>query len=174
MTTKYNRYLDWQPITDSIDSSKNLTILEFGCGEGTTHLINTFKYVCSYETNSRDRDGKWFNYTQSQNIDKNWAGYFDKSFPNIDIDINKFKSNVLNTIDMSAFDVLFVDPGFKQRAACVIEFAKLLHFKYIFVHDTRTEPLLYEWRLLENMPVQYKLHAEITTGQGTKLWKLTK
>lgn len=168
------KYLDWQPIVKSIENSKDLTILELGCGAGTEYLLSQFKYVYSFETNSRDTDGKWFKYTYEQNINKNWTGYFDKSFPGINIDYNKVVKHVLNTFNISSIDVLFVDPGFAQRAECVVQFANLLHFKYIFVHDTQTEPILYNWPLLQTMPSQYILHDEITSGQGTKLWKLIK
>lgn len=167
-----SRYLDWQPIVDSIEDSKNLTILEFGCGEGTTYLLDKFKYVYSYETNSRDIDGNWFKYTSDQHRGKNWTGYFDDNFPGTSVDILKFKTHVLETVDISSIDVLFVDPGFKERAECVLNFAELFHFKYIFVHDTLTEPELYNWPLLTNMPTRYMLHAEITSGQGCMLWKL--
>ena len=167
-----NKYLDWQPIVNSIENSKDLTILEFGCGAGTSYLLDNFKYVYSYETNSRDSNGTWFKYTSNQNANKNWTGYFDTNYPGVNIDNSKFKSSVLGTVDVLPIDVLFVDPGFAQRAECVLEFAKLLHFKYIFVHDTQTEPNLYNWPLLSSMPKQYKLHAEITSGQGCKLWKL--
>jgi hypothetical protein len=170
----YSKYLDWQPIVNSIDNSRELTILELGCGEGTLFLLDRFKFVYSYETNSRDLEGTWFKYTSDQNSNKNWKGYFDNTFPGIDIDCKKFKENVLNTIDISSIDVLFVDPGFAPRAECLLEFANLLHFKYIFVHDTETEPNLYNWSLLNMIPEQYTLHDKITTGQGTKLWKLNK
>jgi hypothetical protein len=167
-----NKYLDWHPIIKSIDNSKSLNILEFGCGAGTSYLVDNFKFVYSFETNSRDRDGRWFDYTSKQNINKNWKGYFNNTFPGISINCNEFKNAVLNTIDISNIDVLFVDPGFANRAECVLEFAKLLHFKYIFTHDTLTEPKLYGWHLLSNITSEYELHSEITTGQGTKLWKL--
>lgn len=170
--TVNDKYIDWQPIIDSIENSKELTILELGCGAGTSYLLDTFKYVYSYETNSRDSDGTWFEYASKKNANKNWTGYFDKNYPVINIDISKFKKSVLGTFDISTIDVLFVDPGFAQRAECVLKFAKLLHFKYIFVHDTQTEPTLYNWPLLSSMPKQYKLHAEIVSGQGCKLWKL--
>jgi hypothetical protein len=167
-----NKYLDWQPIVNSIANSNELTILEFGCGAGTAFLLDKFKFVYSYETNSRDLKGDWFRYTANQNSGKNWKGYFDTDFPGINVDCVKFKENVLKTIDISDIDVLFVDPGFAQRAACMLEFANLLHFKYMFVHDTQTEPRLYNWPLLNSMPSQYTLHDEIITGQGVKLWKL--
>jgi len=138
-----NRYLDWQLIVNSIENSKDLTILEFGCGEGTSYLLNNFKHVYSYETNSRDIDGTWFKYTSDQNSNKNWTGYFDNSFPDIHVDTNRFKMQVLNTIDISPIDVLFVDPGFAERAECLLHFANLLHFKYIFVHDTEKDHNLY-------------------------------
>ena len=168
-----DRYLDWEPILNSIENIEDLTVLELGCGLGTSQLLNKFKFVYSFETNSRDIDGKWFDYVSEQHVNNsNWKGYYNTNFPGININVNKFKNEVLDTIDISAIDVLFVDTGFAQRAQCVLEFANLLHFKYIFVHDTMTEPLLYEWKLLENMPSNYSLHAEIVSGQGTKLWKL--
>ncbi len=169
-----NKYLDWQPVLEFIDNSKSLSILELGCGAGTSYLVDKFKFVYSFETNSRDVTGKWFDYTSKQNLGKNWKGYFDNTFPGININIDKFYDKVINTVDIPSIDVLFVDPGFANRAECAIKFANTFHFKYIFVHDTLTQPDLYNWQLLEKMPAQYMLHTEINQGQGTKLWKLNK
>jgi hypothetical protein len=169
-----NKYLDWFPIIDSIDNHKNLVILELGCGRGTLYLLDKFKYVYSYETNSRDIDGNWFKSTYKQCKDKNWTGYFDSNYPGIKINVNEFKNSVLSTVDISLIDVLFIDPGFADRAKCAVEFTKLLHFKYIFVHDTNTFPEIYNWQLLNNIPIEYKLHTEIKNNQGTKLFKLSK
>jgi hypothetical protein len=166
-----NRYLDWIPILDYIDNKQQLTILELGCGQGTSILTNQFKFVYSYETNSRDIDGKWFDLTLEHNKSKQWQGYFDNQFPSIFINVNSLMKKIINTVNINDIDVVFVDPGFANRAECVLEFMKL-NVPYIFTHDTETQPELYNWGLLKHIPNTYTLHASITSGQGTRLWKL--
>jgi len=169
-----NKYIDWQPITNEIARSSELTILELGCGMGTAHLINSFKFVYSYETNTRDTDGHWFKLTEQKHMNKNWIGFFDTEFPNIkqNVNITKLISNISKKIDLNIIDVVFIDPGFKNRAECVLEFANMNKFQYIFTHDTNVDSDLYEWHLLKKMPTTYKLHKHINIGQGTTLWKM--
>jgi hypothetical protein len=168
-----NKYIDWQPITNKINDSNKLTILELGCGVGTSHLLEHFKFVYSYETNTRDTDGRWFNLTEQQHKNKNWIGFFDQEFPDIkqNVNVSKLIYNISKQIDLDLIDVVFIDPGFKNRAECVVEFACLNKFEYIFTHDTNTEPELYNWAYLKKMPNTYRLYAHINTGQGTMLWK---
>ena len=168
-----SHYVDWQPIIDDIDNSDELTILELGCGSGTSFLTDRFKFVYSYELNTRDPEGYWFNITKTQLETKNWLGFFDTDFykHTVHVDISKLINNIESNIDLNSINVLFVDPGFNNRAECVLEFAAMNKFQYIFTHDTNTHPEQYGWELLQSMPSTYELHSRINTGQGTTLWK---
>jgi SAM-dependent methyltransferase len=156
-----NQYNDWYTITDRIPDTKNLSILELGCGLGTQHLLDKFKFVYSYETNTRDPNKRWFNMAQDTYSNKNWKGYFDDNFPTSPVDINLLVSGIKKFVDLDSVDVIFIDPGFHNRAECVLYFARMLKHRYIFVHDTLTEPTAYNWALLANMPEQYKLIHEL-------------
>ena len=168
-----NKYIDWQPIIEYIPDSYKLVILELGCGIGTKFLIDKFKFVYSYETNTRDLQGHWFNLSREAYKNLSWEGFFDTRFPDIksNVDITMLMAGIKNFVDLDLIDVIFIDPGFKNRAACVIEFANMKKYKYIFTHDTNTHLDLYDWPLLEKIPNCYSLYASIG-GQGTKLWKL--
>ncbi len=167
-----SRYIDWQPIVAQMEKSNELTILELGCGAGTAFLIDNFKYVYSYETNTRDVTGRWFELTKQQHQNKNWKGFFDTTLgPNHTVDISTLIHNIKNNINLDLIDVVFVDPGFRNRAECVLEFARMNKFQYIFTHDTSVDSNVYGWKLLEHMPTTYKICSRITSGQGTTLWK---
>jgi len=168
-----NRYIDWQPIVAHITNAHELTILELGCGSGTKFLLDKFKFVYSYEANTRDTNGNWFKASEEEYKNLQWKGFFDTRFPNVraDVSIADLISGIKEFVDLNLIDVIFVDPGFKNRAEAVVAFANMEKYKYIFTHDTNTEPSLYNWPLLDTMPSCYTLHAKVE-GQGTKLWKL--
>jgi hypothetical protein len=172
--SKQDRYTDWLPILKDIPNINDKVILELGCGSGTKYLVDNFKYVYSYETNSRDVDGTWFTLTSSQNKSTNkWDGMFTTSFKTEKshiTDLNGLYNEVNEFVNFyKDIDVVFVDPGFAQRAECVLYFMKH-EIEYIFTHDTNTEPELYNWKLLNTTP-GYSLVGEIKTGQGVKLYK---
>jgi hypothetical protein len=169
-----NRYIDWVPILDDIENKNEKTILELGCGMGTAYLVDNFKSVYSFETNSRDIDGKWFSMTQEQHKDKpNWKGMFSTNYPakkghisNLDelfIELDSF-------VNLNDIDVVFVDPGFFERALCVNYFADK-GINEIFTHDVNYQGNLYGWKLLENITDRYKIKAQIKKGQGTILYE---
>jgi len=168
-----SRYIDWRPILNSIPDTEQKTILELGCGSGTKYLVKSFKHVYSYETNSRDPNGDWFNVTHKENTPSNkWDGKFVTEFSTIKshiTDLPVLLKDILQFVSLNKIDVVFVDPGFAQRAECVLFFMKH-NVPYIFTHDTNTEPNLYNWKLLHNTP-NYSLIEEIKTGQGTQLYK---
>jgi hypothetical protein len=168
-----DKYIDWHPILNHITNSHELTILELGCGTGTAFLLDKFKFVYSYETNTRDNDGIWFKSSMNAYKDRNWQGFFDTSWPSVqkDVDITELITSISQCIDLDSIDVVFIDPGFKNRAECVLAFANTKKYKYIFTHDTNTQPQLYNWALLNDMPEYYTITATLE-GQGTKLWKL--
>lgn len=177
MGATLENYIDWKPILKYIPNKKDKTILELGCGFGTQFLVNEFKYVYSFETNSKDKKGIWFKKTQEQYKNKNWKGVFSNKFP-----WNKSKPGHINSLDefydevnkfinLSEIDVVFVDPGFFQRAECVKYFASK-DIEYIFVHDVNLAPEIYKWHLLDDIKEKYLLSGEITEGMGTKLFKL--
>ena len=166
-----NRYTDWIDILDHIPDKKNKTILELGCGVGTQNLVDNFKFVYSFETNTRDKDGYWFKQTEATHLNSNWKGFFSKEYPGSPVSIKNFYKDIQKNIDFDTIDVLFVDPGFHNRAECVVYFSNNTNISEIFTHDTNTEPNLYKWDLLNNINSSYTLVASSKNQQGAKLWK---
>ena len=161
-----DRYIDWKDILEFIEGKEDKSILELGCGVGTSILTDSFKSVFSYETNHRDKKGKWFRLTSSQQEEKeNWQGYFESNAKTME----EVKNSIIANCDVKKHSVLFVDPGFHTR----YEIGKLLceyhKFEYVFFHDTNFPE--YDYKLLIKMEDEYELVGEIRTGQGTKLYK---
>ena len=169
-----NPYHDWFPILEHIDNVNEKTILEIGCGSGTSTLVDSFNFVYSYETNTRDKEGKQFNLTKEQNeSSKNWTGFFDQNHGSNPVNISLLYDNIQKVVPLDKIDVLFVDAGFVSRAECIVYFCDRVKINNIIAHDTfARDAHQYNWPLTKKILSDYYVKHEITTGQGTTLWEL--
>jgi hypothetical protein len=132
-------YTDWTNIfTTDIPDKQDLSILEFGLGEGTEYLLDNFKFVYSYELiNTRE----WYDYT----VDK-FSGYDNWKHELVlfqDVDFRDYDPNlpkpvldrISELLDKYKFDVVFVDGDYHVRGDIANFILNTFQPKYVAIHD---------------------------------------
>ena len=165
--------MDWQGIVEAtIPAKKELSILEFGLGDGTEYLLDNFKFVFSHEL---IRSDYWYQKTVDRFKDRtNWKHklvLFD------DIGFKDYDPNLPSTLlyDIQKlmieykFDVVFIDGDYHVRGD-IADFILRIHLpKYLIIHDTN-----FAWledgydRIMLN--TDYYDVVEDKTGEGTKIF----
>jgi hypothetical protein len=162
-------YTDWIELMDSsIENKKELSIIEFGLGDGTEYLLNNFKDVYSYEL--MDTSFWYEEIVPKFKLHENWKhklvlweeiGFkdYDQNLPNL------LLSEINNLFDKHNFDVVFMDGGYHVRGDIVNYIINKFFPKYVVIHDIN---YTYEedgyHRII--LPDNYKIEKN-TTGEGT-------
>jgi len=166
--------MDWQEIVEAtIPAKKELSILEFGLGDGTEYLLDNFKFVYSHEL---IRNDYWYQKTVERFKDrKNWEhqlvlfddiGFVDYN-PNLPADLIK---NIDELMEDYKFDVVFIDGDYHVRGDIANHVFRHMP-RFIIIHDTNFawEEDGYDRMLVNEL---YTKHVS-KVGEGTHIYELT-
>ena len=138
-------YQDWIDIVETTIEEKNkLSILEFGLGEGTKYLLESFKYVYSYELND-DRYPElidWYHVSEKDyGHHKHWGRevnwYNEIGFVDYNPDLPiKLTNRIDELFAKHSFEAVLVD-GVGHCRGDVANYILHKHApKYVVIHDT--------------------------------------
>ena len=129
-------YTDWiELIEKEIPNKKDLSILEFGLGDGTEYLLKNFKNVYSYELMNTSN---WYDITVKKYSDfTNWKHklvlWNEIGFKDYDTNLPK---SLLDDIDSllkdDLYDVVFMDGGYHVRGDIVNVIINKFISKFIY------------------------------------------
>ena len=165
-------YTDWIGLMEStIKNKKELSIIEFGLGDGTKYLLENFKNVYSYELMNT---GFWYDQIVPKfNLHENWD---HKLVLWEEIDFKDYEQNLPNLLlteidelfSKHNFDVVFMDGGYHVRGDIVNYIINKFFPKYIVIHDINYafEEDGYH-RIIK--PDNYKTEKN-TDGEGTMIF----
>lgn len=168
-------YTDWTNIFDTdIPNKKELSIIEFGLGEGTEYLLKNFKHIYSYELiNTRE----WYDYTVNKFSEyKNWdhelvlfseVGFQDYN-PNLPIPV---LNRITELFNKYKFDIAFVDGDYHVRGDIANFILNNFQPKYVAIHDVNFAFLADGYDRI-NLPLNYT-SVTSTIGEGTTIFKKT-
>jgi hypothetical protein len=168
-------YTDWTSIFDTdIPNKKDLSIIEFGLGEGTEYLLKNFKFVYSHELIGTRQ---WYDYTVEKfSKYKNWehelilfneVGFQDYN-PNLpEVILN----HIVDLFETYKFDVVFVDGDYHVRGDIVNFILNKFQPKYVAIHDVNFAFLADGYDRI-NLPSNY-ISTTSTIGEGTTIFKKT-
>ena len=165
-------YTDWTSIFDSdIPNKKDLSIIEFGLGEGTEYLLDNFKFVYSHElVETRD----WYDYTVNKfSKYKNWEhnlilfneiGFVDynPNLPQILLD------GITNLFTKYNFDAAFIDGDYHVRGDIADFILNKFKPKYVAIHDINFAFEIDGYNRI-NLPLEYT-SVTSTIGEGTTIF----
>ena len=167
--------MDWTEHMDrQIGNKKEMSILEFGIGDGTEYLLDNFKFVFSHELSP---DANWYNAITSRFASReNWdhklvlwhkIGFEDYN-PNIP---QALKDDIDTLFETHNFDVVFIDGGYHVRGD-IADYILHKHMPLrVIIHDIT---IAYEedgyGRI--QMPDLYSYEA-YHTGEGTGIFTKT-
>ena len=170
-------YTDWIDIVDSTLKNKNeLSIIEFGLGEGTKYLLDNFKYVYSYELNDNAFPEyiQWWNKSNEDYANyKNWGRelvwYNQIGF--IDYDPNlpaKLTTRIDELFHKQNFDAVLID-GVGHCRGDVANYILNNHVpRYVIIHDTNYNYEVDGYGRI-NLPSVYST-VEYSVGEGTHIF----
>lgn len=132
-------YTDWTNIfTEALPNKKDLSIIEFGLGEGTEYLLENFKFVYSYELiNTRE----WYDYTVEKfSKYKNWEHqlvlFNEVNFVDYDPNLPKpVLDRITDLFTKYKFDMAFVDGDYHVRGDIANFILNTFQPKYVAIHD---------------------------------------
>ncbi len=132
-------YTDWIGIVESsISNKQNLSILEFGLGEGTKYLLDNFRFVYSHELIDNPN---WYHSTiQKLSQYKNWKhelilfddiGFvdYDPNLPQVLLD------GITKLFNEYKFDVVLIDGQYHVRGDIADFILNKFSPKYVIIHD---------------------------------------
>ena len=165
-------YTDWIGLMDKeIPSKKELSIIEFGLGDGTEYLLNNFKTVYSYELMNTS---SWYleaveKYSINENWDHKLVLWNDINFRDYDTNLpEKLLLDIDDLFSKNNFDVVFMDGGYHVRGDIVNYIINKFYPKYIVIHDIN---YAYEedgyHRIVK--PENYRTEKD-TVGEGTMIF----
>lgn len=167
-------YTDWTSIFDTdIPNKKDLSIIEFGLGEGTEYLLDNFKFVYSHELIATR---KWYDYTVEKFAPKykNWkhelilfndVGFVDYN-PNLPQVVLEGITKLFNQYN---FDVAFVDGDYHVRGDIANYILNTHQPKYVAIHDVNYAFTEDGYDRI-NLPTNYT-SVTSTVGEGTTIFK---
>jgi hypothetical protein len=170
-------YTDWIDIVDPTILNKNeLSILEFGLGEGTKYLLDNFKYVYSYELNDNAHPEyiEWWDLSNKSYGDySNWGrelvwyneiGFVDYN-PNLPIQLTQRIDKLFNEYN---FEVVLVDGVGHCRGDVANYILNKQAPKYVIIHDTNFNYDIDGYRRIV-LPSNYEI-VKYTGGEGTHIF----
>lgn len=165
-------YTDWIELMEtSIPNKKELSIIEFGLGDGTEYLLKNFKDVYSYELMDTSN---WYNTTVKKfSLYENWKHklvlWNDIGFKDNDLNLPK---DLLNEIDYlfenNNFDVVFMDGGYHVRGDIVNVIINKFYPKYVVIHDVNFAFIADGYDRIK-LPPNYRTEKN-TVGEGTMIF----
>ena len=132
-------YTDWINIMEEyIPNKKELSIIEFGLGDGTEYLLENFKNVYSYELMDT---AHWYDtivdkFLIHENQKHKLVLWDEIGFVDYETNLpEKLLSDIDNLFEDNNFDVVFMDGGYHTRGDIVNVIINKFFPKYIVIHD---------------------------------------
>ena len=170
-------YTDWIGIVDpTLQNKDELSILEFGLGEGTRYLLDNFKFVYSYELNDNNHPEyiDWWHksnedYKEYDNWDRELLWYNDIGFVDYDPNLpTKLTDRVDELFYKYKFDAVLVD-GVGHCRGDVANYILNKHIpKYLIIHDTNYNYDIDGYNRII-LPKAYET-VKYTEGEGTHIF----
>jgi hypothetical protein len=165
-------YTDWIELMETaIPNKKELSIIEFGLGEGTEYLIKNFKDVYSYELmNTRN----WYDYTvEKLSLNENWQHklvlWSEIGFKDYDTSLPQRLLEDIDTLfSEKKYDVVFMDGGYHVRGDIVNVIINKFYPDYIVIHDINYAYEIDGYGRI-NLPKGYRTEKN-TIGEGTMIF----
>lgn len=178
-------YTDWQDIVEPTIKNKNqLSILEFGLGDGTKYLLDNFKYVYSYELIDENDSTliDWYNQAADKfKTYSNWGsevvmwqdiGFIDPGPLYTGIIPPELPSGLLLRIDelfsKYKFNAVLVDGGFHVRGDIANYILNNFPIEYVIIHDINYNFYVDGYHRI-NLPENYET-VKYTEGNGTYIF----
>lgn len=165
-------YTDWIEAMDNfIPDKKNLSLIEFGLGDGTEYLLNNFKNVYSYELMNTDY---WYNISVNKfSKFENWRHrlvlWRDINFVDDDTNLPKqLLDDIDDLFENNKYDVVFMDGGYHVRGDIVDVIINKFSPKYVVIHDTNFAFVADGYHRM-NIPQNYSTEKS-TNGEGTMIF----
>lgn len=165
-------YMDWQGVFDTdIPNKKDLSIIEFGLGEGTEYLLENFKSVYSHELVATR---EWYDYSVNKYSKyTNWehelilfneVGFqdYNPNLPQVILD------GITNLFNKYNFDVAFVDGDYHVRGDIANFILNKFQPKYVAIHDTNYAYEIDGYGRI-NLPAVYSV-VKYNVGEGTHIF----
>ena len=178
-------YTDWQDIVEPTLKNKNeLSILEFGLGDGTKYLLDNFKYVYSYELID-EKDYTLIDwYNQAEERFKSYSNWGSEVVMWQDIDFvdpgteytgiippelpNSLLSRINKLFSKYKFNAVLVDGGFHVRGDIANYILNNFPIEYVIIHDTNYNFYVDGYHRI-NLPENYET-VKYTGGYGTYIF----
>lgn len=170
-------YTDWTGITETtLVNKKEMSILEFGLGEGTKYLLDNFKFVYSYELNDNNHPEYidwWYKSKDDYKHYKNWQSelvwYNDIGF----VDYNpilptKLTDKIDQLFSEYNFDAVLVDGVGHCRGDVANYILNKQAPNYVIIHDTNYNYDIDGYNRIK-LPQQYET-VVYTVGEGTHIF----
>jgi hypothetical protein len=170
-------YTDWINIVESaIPNKEELSILEFGLGEGTKYLLEKFKYVYSYELINHDEPGLKFWYDESYalfNSNPKWGSelvmWNEIGFEDYNPDIPQGLTDRIDELFVKYnFDTILIDGGYHVRGDIANYILNKWNPSYVIIHDTNYAYEVDGYTRIK-LPSTYET-IEYKEGEGTHIF----
>ena len=163
-------YTDWIPTMDSIKSKKDLSIIEFGLGDGTEYLLNNFKLVYSFELADNDY---WYKITKDrfgnfQNWKADFVNFTEVGFWDYMPQLPEQLISRIDDIFNDKYDVVFMDGGYHNRGQIANLILNKFSPQYLVIHDINFafEQDMYDQIVI---PQEYDF-SDDNNGEGTRIY----
>lgn len=166
-------YTDWIPFVEqTIPEKTKLKLFEFGLGEGTKYLLESFKDVFSFEL--ADSDSWYIDTIRSLSAMPNWryemAPFYHYDFYDYIPQIPDLLRNKINSLFREKFDVVFMDGGYHNRGQIANYVLNTFKPKYLIIHDIN-------FAFKEDMYDQIVVpdgydYLDYNEGEGTRIYRL--
>lgn len=165
-------YTDWISIFETdVPNKKELSIIEFGLGEGTKYLLDNFKFVYSHELINNSH---WYNYTVEKFSEyKNWEhklilfeeiGFRDYN-PNLP---QALLDDIKTLFQKYNFDMAFVDGDYHVRGDIANFILNEIKPKYVAIHDVNYAFIADGYDRIKLPPEYTSVTSKV--GEGTTIF----
>jgi len=164
--------MDWTEHMDrQISNKKEMSILEFGIGDGTEYLLDNFKFVFSHELQV---DANWYNIIASRLASRtNWEHklvlWHEIGFEDYNPNIPKALTDDIDALfDKYRFDAVFIDGGYHIRGDIANYILHKHKPTFVIIHDI-TIAFEEDGYGRIDKPEEYA-YEEFHTGEGTGIF----
>jgi len=165
-------YTDWIDLMESeIPNKKDLSMIEFGLGDGTDYLLKNFKNVFSYELMYTKT---WYlEAVEKFSINENWEHKFvswnEIGFRDYEINLpEQLLQDIDDLFEKNNYDVVFMDGGYHVRGDIVNYIINKFYPKYIVIHDINYAFEEDGYHRI-SIPENYRTEKN-TNGEGTMIF----
>jgi hypothetical protein len=165
-------YTDWIDLMETeIPNKQDLSMIEFGLGDGTEYLLKNFKNVFSYELMNTKT---WYlEAVQKFSINENWDHklvlWEEIGFRDYEVNLPEQLLKDIDTLfEKNNYDTVFMDGGYHVRGDIVNYIINKFYPKYIVIHDINYAFEEDGYHRI-SVPSNYRTEKN-TNGEGTMIF----